>query len=79
MNALIFIQIKEGASPIDVAEQISKFDIVKEVLLISGQWDLMIKISYDKMDEMSEFIVNKLRGVEGVSKTESDIVLQQIK
>ncbi len=79
MEALIFAQIVEGKSVIEIAKKISEIQGVSEVLLISGQWDLMVRFSYETMDQLSNFVVSELRKEEGVGKTDTTIVLSRVK
>jgi DNA-binding Lrp family transcriptional regulator len=79
MDALVFVNILEGASPIEVARGIKELSGVEEVMLISGQWDLVVKFGYEKMDELSDFVVSQLRKVSGVGKTDTNIILDQLK
>ena len=78
MGALVFVNILEGASPIEVARGIKELNGVKEVMLVSGQWDLVVKFDYEKMGELSDFVVSKLRKVDGVGKTDTNIILDQL-
>ncbi len=79
LGALIFVSVVEGASPVTVGKDIMDKQGVKEVMLISGEWDLMIKFSYDKMQELSDVVVSQLRAIKGVGKTDTTIILEQLK
>lgn len=79
MGALIFVNVLEGSSSVGIAKELADKPGVEEVLLISGQWDLMVKFSYSTMDQLSEFVVSQLRKTKGVGKTDTTIILDQIK
>lgn len=53
----------------DIAKQISKFPEVQEVHIITGDWDLIIKVKAKDVDAVGEFVIDKLRLVKGVEKT----------
>ncbi len=79
MEALIFVDISEGSSAIEVANAISSNENVSEVLLISGQWDLLIRLKYSNIEELSNFVVSQLRKEKGVGRTDTTIVLNKVK
>ncbi len=79
MGALIFVSVLEGVSPLEVARAVMDKPGVSEVLLISGEWDMAVKFQYDKMDSLSDFVVSQLRKVNGVGKTDTTIILEQVK
>lgn len=52
-----------------IAEQIAKFPEVQEVHIISGDWDILIKVRDKDVDSVGRFVVDKLRTVKGIEKT----------
>jgi DNA-binding Lrp family transcriptional regulator len=52
-----------------IAEQITKFPEVQEVHIISGDWDILIKIKEESVDAVGNFVIDKLRTVKGIEKT----------
>jgi len=52
-----------------IAEQIAKFPEVQDVHIISGDWDILIKIREESVDAVGNFVIDKLRTVKGVEKT----------
>jgi len=63
----------------DVAKDIAKFPEVQEVHIITGDWDLLIKVKASSIDEIGRFVVDKLRTVHGVEKTLTCVVFDSIK
>lgn len=63
----------------DIAKQISAFAEVQEVHVITGDWDILIKIKADHVDTLGKFVMDKLRMVEGIEKTLSCIVYETVK
>ena len=58
----------------EIADKIAKFPEVLETHLISGNWDILIKIKAKNVDEVGKFVIDKLRKVEGIEKTLSCMV-----
>jgi DNA-binding Lrp family transcriptional regulator len=65
---------EEALSQRVIAEQIAKFPEVQEVHIISGDWDILIKVKEKDVDSVGKFVVDKLRTVKGVEKTLTCIV-----
>jgi DNA-binding Lrp family transcriptional regulator len=62
-----------------IAEQISKFPEVQEVHIISGDWDILIKVKDRDVDAVGKFVVDKLRTVKGIEKTLTCLVFATLK
>jgi DNA-binding Lrp family transcriptional regulator len=63
---------RNGETPLSqriIAEQIAKFSEVQDVHIISGDWDILIKVKEENVDEVGKFVVDKLRTVKGIEKT----------
>jgi len=63
----------------DVAKQIAAFPEVQEVHIITGGWDILIKVRADHVDTLGKLVMDKLRMVEGVENTLSCIVYETVK
>jgi Lrp/AsnC family leucine-responsive transcriptional regulator len=63
----------------DVARQIVAFPEVQEVHIITGGWDILIKVKADHVDTLGKLVMDKLRMVEGVENTLSCIVYETVK
>jgi len=63
---------RNGETPLSqrvIAEQIAKFSEVQDVHIISGDWDILIKIKEESVDAVGNFVIDKLRTVKGIEKT----------
>lgn len=63
----------------DVAKQIAKFPEVQEVHIISGDWDILIKVKERDVESIGKFVVDRLRLVRGVEKTLTCLVFESEK
>jgi len=68
-----------GVSQRDVARRIASFPEVQEVHIITGDWDIIVKVKMESVDELGQFVVDKLRMVRGVDKTLTCVVLDTVK
>lgn len=62
-----------------VAEEIAEFPEVQEVHIITGDWDLLVKLRAKSVDAIGKFVVDKLRLIEGIEKTLTCMVFETVK
>jgi DNA-binding Lrp family transcriptional regulator len=53
----------------DLAKKIAGIPNVYEVHLISGEWDIIVKIRGETLDQIGKIILDEIRTIKGVSKT----------
>jgi len=58
---------------------ISTLDEVLECYQISGDNDFILKVALESLDVYSDFVMNKLTGIEGIQNIRSSFVLDTIK
>lgn len=62
-----------------VAKEIAKFPEVQEVHIITGDWDLLVKLRAENVDAVGKFVVDKLRLIQGLEKTLTCMVFETVK
>ena len=62
----------------DVAKHIKGLPGVELVELLTGTTDIMVKVRVKDVDELNDFIIRKLRKIEGVDKVQTSVVLSKI-
>ena len=62
-----------------VAKEVAGFPEVQEVHVISGDWDLLIKVKTTDIDAVGKFVFDKLRTVGGIDKTVTCMVFDTAK
>ncbi len=62
----------------DVAKHIKGLPGVESVELITGGTDILVKIRVKDVDELNDFIIKKLRKIEGVDKAQTSVVLSKM-
>ncbi|MDR2700407.1 MAG: Lrp/AsnC family transcriptional regulator [Nitrososphaerota archaeon] len=73
---------KADGAPItqrEVAEEITRLSEVQEVHIITGDWDLLIKIRAENVNDIGKFVVDKLRRINGLQKTLTCMVFETVK
>ena len=63
----------------ETAKKVGKFPEVQEVHIITGDWDFLIKVKEKDVGAVGSFVVDKLRTVQGISKTLTCMVFDSVK
>ncbi|MBE5728206.1 Lrp/AsnC ligand binding domain-containing protein [Candidatus Parvarchaeota archaeon] len=81
LGAFVYVKIREDVpvSVLEIAQSIAKIKDVSEVMLTSGEWPIIVKINYETMTDLSNFVVSELSKIRGVGKTDTVVILDQIK
>ncbi|MBN1682742.1 Lrp/AsnC ligand binding domain-containing protein [Candidatus Bathyarchaeota archaeon] len=53
----------------EVYNTIKHFSEVKDIIMTYGEYDLVIRVESPSLDNLDEFIFNKLRKIDGVTAT----------
>jgi DNA-binding Lrp family transcriptional regulator len=80
MTAFILVSFMPGTvSQRELGEQISQLPRVDEVHLITGDWDIMLKVRAGSMDELGKLVLDKLRAMKGVMRTVTCVCFNTLK
>jgi len=72
---LAYVQIAlENASEVDVKDQLKGFPEVRDVHILFGEWDLMVKLELESPEALAAFVMDHIRPIEGVKLTSTLIV-----
>jgi Lrp/AsnC family leucine-responsive transcriptional regulator len=80
--ASVSYRAKTDENPISqrtVAQEIARFPEVQEVHIITGDWDLLVKLRAESVDAVGRFVVDKLRLIMGLEKTLTCMVFETVK
>jgi Lrp/AsnC family transcriptional regulator, leucine-responsive regulatory protein len=67
------------ASQREVAQRISHLDGVFDVHLISGEYDMLVKVRGKSMEDIGALVIDRIRDVKGVGRTLTCVSFAQIK
>jgi len=73
--AYIMVRVDAGEER-NVLKKVEEFGEVKEAHIIYGEWDLIMKIEVANVEEITVFVVDKLRKIEAVKLTSTMIVAE---
>jgi DNA-binding Lrp family transcriptional regulator len=81
VSAFILVQFEpeKGISQRDTAEDIASIKGIYEVHMISGEYDMILKVRGASMEEIGSLVIDRLREVKGVARTLTCAVFTTIK
>lgn len=74
--ALVTVNVAETRLLESKAEEISRIEGVISVSISSGRYDLIVEVLVDSNHGLVRFLTEKLSSVEGITKTESFLLLK---
>jgi DNA-binding Lrp family transcriptional regulator len=71
VTAFILVQFEseKGLSQRDTADDIASISGIFEVQMISGEYDMLLKVRGSTMEEIGKLVIDRLREVKGVART----------
>lgn len=81
VSAFILVQFESdsGISQRDTADEIATIHGIYEVHMISGEYDMLLKVRGASMEEIGRLVIDKLREVKGVARTLTCAVFTTVK
>ncbi len=58
-------------------QTITRIPLVKQVDAVTGPFDLVVQIEADTLESLNELVLSRIRGVDGVVKTSTAIILNR--
>lgn len=70
-QVFIFVSFQSGLniSQRELARKISQIEGIYEVHIISGEYDLLVKVRGESLEKIGQLVVDRLRKIRGVGKT----------
>ncbi len=66
---LVQFESEKGVSQRDTAEEIASMPGIFEVHMISGEYDMLLKVRGATMEDIGRLVIDRLRDVKGVART----------
>jgi len=74
LSAFILIEVA-GDHTKSAYKTVQRISGVKAAYTVSGNYDLIVQVEAENMEELSDLLMSKIRAVDGVIKTNTCIVL----
>lgn len=75
IKAYVLLRVKPGMDK-PVFQTVQKLKQVKDLETVYGEYDLLIKIQVDTMDNLDAFIFDAVRTIQGVERTTTLITIE---
>ena len=62
----------------ELAKKLKMHDLVEEVDMMTGRYDIIIRIAMNDVEQLDEFVTKYLRNIDGIQKTETMVILSEI-
>ncbi len=62
----------------ELAKKIKRFEEVEEVNITAGVTDLLIKVRVSTVEALNDFVIKRLRSIDGIDKTQTMICMKQV-
>jgi DNA-binding Lrp family transcriptional regulator len=62
-----------------IAQDISEFDCVEDIFMVTGDTDLLMKTRFGNYKELKQFVVRSLGKIEGIKETKTMMVVSTYK
>ena len=69
---------ERGITQSQLAVQLRKNPCVEEISMITGNHDILLKVRVGNVTELNTFVTDDLRTIEGIEKTQTLLILQEI-
>ncbi|MBS3128530.1 Lrp/AsnC family transcriptional regulator [Candidatus Woesearchaeota archaeon] len=61
----------------EIARKIKALSGAEEVMIVTGGTDILLKINVESIEALNDFIIKKLRNIDGVDKTNTMVILNE--
>ena len=78
VTALIAMKV-ETAEADGVAAEVARFTEAEDVFLVTGDTDIMVKVTFPHYEELKEFVLHRLPVVKGIRETKTLLVVTAYK
>lgn len=62
----------------ELAKKLKQHEFVEESAMVTGATDIIIKIRVNSIDQMDSFVTRYLRSIDGIEKTQTMVILNEI-
>jgi Lrp/AsnC family transcriptional regulator, leucine-responsive regulatory protein len=63
---------------LEITQKLKSYPDVEEASMVTGGTDILIKIRVENIDELNNFVTIYLRNIEGIEKTRTMVILNEI-
>lgn len=70
------VHLKADTDKIEsISENLAKLNFIEDIYLVTGTWDMIIKVRFPDVNQMRSFLIKDLRRIEGVKDTYTSMAI----
>ena len=74
------IHVKTSTDKIEeISKSLQEINYVEDIYLVTGEWDLILKVRFPDVDSMKKFLLKDLRNKEGIKDSQTSMVISIFK
>ena len=77
IEAFVLVRVRPG-NEIIVRDELENLKQNQEIYMLYGEWDFLVKVKEENLKKLKDFIVSKIRTIEGVLDTSTLIVAETL-
>ena len=74
VTALVGLRVEQGREE-DALERLREIEGVREILLTTGEWDVILRVVAEDTDRLRELMFDQIANMDGFSRSQTMIVL----
>ena len=78
-SAFVYLKIEHPSQTLIIANKISSIPEIKNVYLLTGEYNLMLKVIAEKPENIEELMRTRIATIKGISSSSIQIVIKTIK
>jgi DNA-binding Lrp family transcriptional regulator len=75
VTAYILINVASGTET-EVGNELLNLKEIKDLNVVYGEYDLIIKVELKNMEDLQDFIINKVRSIKAIKRTSTMIAVK---
>lgn len=74
------VHLKADTSKIEtISASLSELNFIEDIYLVTGNWDMILKVRFPDVNQMRNFLVKDLRKVDGIKDSYTSMVISIFK
>ncbi len=74
------VHLKADTAKIEnISASLSELNFIEDIYLVTGNWDMILKVRFPDVNQMRNFLVKELRKVDGIKDSYTSMVINIFK
>ncbi|MEM0135512.1 MAG: Lrp/AsnC ligand binding domain-containing protein [Thermoplasmatales archaeon] len=74
------VHLKADTSKIEtISASLSELNFVEDIYLVTGDWDMILKVRFPDVNQMRNFLIKELRKTDGIKDSYTSMVISIFK